>query len=357
MHYRILFLISFFQTAFYCSAQPTKVTVFREHGLCVDWDYSGSNRIAYAVKGPDTYYDIHLCDPDGSHDSCLNCNTPGLPQKHVACPEWHPSGKWIVCVAEKEKHPGQSYEAYPGFGGYSDIWVITSDGKKAYRLTDLPEDKDHGIITAFFSPDGKHLTWTERTKRPDFVSLKRTFGFWVIKMADFIETPDGPVLKNIHSLQPGEDAFYESYGFSPDGKRIIFCSSMHKPSAWDEQLYTMDTFGFDVKKLTNSDYNEHGFYSPDGKKIVWMTNHQCTKSGTDWWMMNVDGSDEKRLTFFNEPDSAQCNGKPLWAGLGKFSPDGKRFIGGVQTNLFTQEGKIVMVEFADPPAGGTNAGK
>ncbi|MGZ3884704.1 MAG: hypothetical protein ACXVPD_11010, partial [Bacteroidia bacterium] len=60
--------------------------------------------------------------------------------------------------------------------------------------------------------------------------------------------------------------------------------------------------------------------------------------------MSTDGSGKERLTFFNEPDYPQCDGNARWAGLGSFRPDGKKFVGGVQLSLVTQEGKIMMVE-------------
>jgi Tol biopolymer transport system component len=96
--------------------------------------------------------------------------------------------------------------------------------------------------------------------------------------------------------------------------------------------------------LTEKDYNEHAFYTPDGEQIVWMSNAEGTYGGTDWWMMNADGSDKHRLTYFNEPDNDQSMGSAVWAGLGSFSPVGDRFIGGMQLSLTTQEGRIVMVE-------------
>jgi hypothetical protein len=39
----------------------------------------------------------------------------------------------------------------------------------------------------------------------------------------------------------------------------------------------------------------------------------------------------------------QYAGHAVWAGLGSFSPDGKRFVGGRQVSLITQEGEIMMV--------------
>jgi Tol biopolymer transport system component len=318
---------------------------FREHGLDVSWDQSGSDRIAYSVKEADDYYDIHLANPTGANDVCLTCNHVALPNKHIACPYWHPSGKWLLMTVEKASHPGSSTDALPGFGAYCDIWVMSVDAKKAYKIVDLVNDFDHGVIAPRFSHDGKHIVWTDRKAKPALLDLKQTFGFWTIKLADFhFGIADSvPVVDNIRTFEPGENAFYECYGFSPDDSKLIFCSSMNKPSVWDQQIYTIDTLGNNLVQYTETNYNEHAFYTPDGSHMVWMTNTKSTKGGTDWWMMNADGSGKKRLTFFNEPDNFQYAGHAVWCGLGCFNADGSRFIGGRQVSLVTQEGEIVMV--------------
>jgi Tol biopolymer transport system component len=122
---------------------------------------------------------------------------------------------------------------------------------------------------------------------------------------------------------------------------------MNQRSVWDQQIYTIDSAsGGDVQQLTWGDYNEHAFYTPDGKSIVWMTNCQSKRGGTDWWMMDADGSRKRRLTYFNERGHAHDLGHAVWAGLGSFSPDGRRFVGDIQTNLVTQEAMIKIVELA-----------
>ncbi len=323
---------------------PTAVTPFREHGLDVSWDYSGSNRIAYSMKESDGYYDIHLAQPNGSNDTCLTCNHPDLPNKHIANMAWYPDGKWLVAVVEKANHPGSSTDALPGFGAYCDIWLISSDGKKTFKLVDIPNDYDHGVICPRFSPNGKYLSWTDRKAAPNPLYPKQTAGYWTMKVADFSWIGDTiPVVSNVRTFEPSGDAFYECYGFSPDNARLIFCSDMDGTSFLDEHIYTMDTSGNNIVKLTDKDYNEHGFYTPDGSKIVWMTNTKSNTGGTDWWMMNADGSNKQQLTYFNVQNNEQYAGHAVWAGLGWFSPNGTQFIGGVQQDLITQEGKIVMV--------------
>jgi hypothetical protein len=323
----------------------TTITQFRAHGLDVDWDKSGSNRIAYSAKESDTYYDIHFANPDGSNDVCLTCNHPALPNKHIACPYWHPSGKWLLMTVEEGSHAGSSTDALPGFGAYCDIWIMNSTGTKAYMLVDIVSDMDHGVIAPRFSHDGKQIVWTDRKSHPDLLNPMQQAGYWVIKLADFRFRPGDslPEISNIRTIEPVNNAFYECYGFSPDDSRLIFCSNMNKPSFLDEHIYTIDTLGNNLQALTQTDYNEHAFYKPDGSKIVWMTNTNSDTGGTDWWIMNTDGSDKKRLTYFNETRSIQYAGHAVWAGLGSFSEEGTRFVGGRQLSLITQEGEIMMV--------------
>ncbi len=325
---------------------PTNVSLFKAHGLDVDWDKSGSNRIAYSTKEADTYYDIHFALPDGSHDTCLTCGHSALPNKHIACPYWHPSGKWLLMTVEEASHAGSSTDALPGFGAYCDIWIMNNTGTKAFMLVDIVSDMDHGVIAPRFSHDGKQIVWTDRKTHPDISNPMQQAGYWTIKIADFRFRPSDsiPEISNIRTIEPVNNAFYECYGFSPDDSKLIFCSNMNKPSFLDEHIYTMDTLGGNIQQLTQMDYNEHAFYKPDGSKIVWMTNTSSGTGGTDWWMMNPDGSNKERLTFFNDQNGPQYAGHAVWAGLGSFAPNGKFFVGGRQLSLITQEGEIVIVQ-------------
>jgi len=331
-----------------CEKEPivltTTVTTFRESGLATDWDRSGSNRIAYSSKGSDGYYDIYFAMPDGSNDTCLTCNHPNLPNRHVGSASWHPSGDWLMIEVEKLNHPGSSTDALPGFGAYTDVYLISSDRQTTHKIIDTPNDYQHGVIASRFSPDGTKIVWTYRKTAPNVLWPPETFGFWTIKMADLNWSIDSiPSISNIQTFEPDGSAFYECYGFSPDGTKLILCSSVNKPSTWDQQIYTIEIATGAFEALTEKDYNEHAFYTPDGNHIVWMTNKDAQYGGTDWWMMNADGSNKHRLTYFNNPDNNQDMGHAVWAGLGSFSPEGDRFVGGMQLDLISQEGKIVMV--------------
>jgi Tol biopolymer transport system component len=321
-----------------------RLELFRVQGEGVEWSPDGK-WVVYDCKHRDGYYNIHVCRTDGTDDRCLTTLDNGLPHRHAGSPTWYPTGKYIAFAAEKTVHHGGSIEAIPGFGGRSDIWVMRADGSKAWRLTDTADTRDGGVIIPKFSPDGTKLAWTERVKAPKIFQPRAAFGDWVIKVADFVDGPDGPRLENIRTLQPGAAGFYEAYGFSPDDRKIIFCSDFERRSAFDSQMYLMDASdGSHLHLLTSGkSYNEHASYSPDGRHIVWMTNKGNTNAGTDWWIMNADGSEPRRLTHFNQPGYPESGKSPVYACLTHWAQNGRQLLGGVQYSLIKQEGRIFLM--------------
>jgi Tol biopolymer transport system component len=248
--------------------------------------------------------------------------------------------KYIVFAAEKKIHQGLSIEAIPGFGGRSDLWVMLADGSKAWRLTNTPNVRWSRVIIPKFSRDGNELAWAEQIKP----SEKLKVDGWAIRVADFVETPQGPKLQNIRTLTPGGSAFYETYGFSPDGSQIIFCSNCRTRGFFHQQIFVMDADGSNMQMLTDGkNYHEHASYSPDGRHIMWMTCQGNRNLGTDWWLMNPDGSNKRRVTHFNQRGFAESCARPVFACLAAWSPGGNELLGCVQYSLIKQEGRIVRM--------------
>jgi Tol biopolymer transport system component len=318
--------------------------LFRLQGEGVEWSPDGK-LVAYDCKHQDGYYNIHVCNPDGTGDRCLTSVDNGLPHRHAGSPTWHRSGKYIAFAAEKKEHQGGSIEAIPGFGGRSDIWVMLADGSKAWQLTHTGNTRNDGVIIPKFSHDGTKLSWTERIGAPKMLQPRAWFGDWVIKVADFIETPNGPQLENIRTFQPGARGFYEGYGFSPDDRRIVFCSDFDSQNALHSQIYAMDAVdGGNLQRLTDGQgYNEHASYSPDGKKLVWMSNVGNHNGGTDWWIMESDGTNQRRLTHFNQSGYRESVHGPVYACLTSWAPNGVQLLGGAQYSLIKQEGRILLM--------------
>jgi len=334
-------------------------TIVERQTKTVDW-FHENNKIAFGKWGMDGYVDVFIMNPDGSDKKCLTCNKPVCPQKHNGNPAWHPAGDYIVFTAEKEDNPKEYAQwAIPGSGFNCDLWVMTSDGEKFYQLTDYPLHM-RGIIHPHFSHDGNQLLWAERLGKAEGSS----WGEWALKVADFVIGADGPRLKNIKTYQPGKQHyFYESHAFSSDDNKILFCGNPDGQSDVGFDIYEMDLGTQELTNLTSSpdDWDEHAQYSPDGKKIAWISStgfdidfksiegHEWMKYlTTELWIMDADGSNKQRLTYFNEPGYAEyMDGKRCIVSDISWSPDGKRII-----TLVAYEGqgfaglkaKIVIVE-------------
>ena len=162
---------------------------------------------------------------------------------------------------------------------------------------------------------------------------------------------DGPTprLAHIKDFTPGGDAFYEVSCFTPDSKSLLLTSDCETKNFWKNQIYRLDLKTGATRRLThNEDYNEHPGLTPDGKSILWMSNAFSDVlhgfHATDWWLMDADGAHPRRISTMNVRNSSQCNGKPMWACVGAWSPDGRWFDGDVETSLFTCASKIVRVD-------------
>ena len=355
-------------TIIHAQKPEISVTLFRDSAFGAVWSRHDSNLVAYNAMQPNGYFGIYLANINSANhrinERCLTCDNPSLPGKNKGAPDFQSTGKYIVFIAEKANHPGSSANSVPGIGTYSDIWVLTLDGKKATQLTHTPNSRDSasGIIFSIFSPDGKKLSWTEMIGKVNIWKGRQQFGSWVIKTANFIDDSiRGPYLANIKVYQPGGvPAFNEGYGWSPDGSKLIFASCFNQFWVWDDQIYTMDILGSNIRQLTSTSnsypYNEHAFYSPDGKNIVWMTNRDAhkgsSKGGDDWWIMNSNSTNQRRLTYFNDPVSPYWTGSTHILGHGSFSPNGKRIIGDIgeskpiQVNP-TAYGSIYVINLID----------
>ena len=84
--------------------------------------------------------------------------------------------------------------------------------------------------------------------------------------------------------------------FSPDGKRIAFCSSRDG----DYEIYICRADGSNVRRLTKSaGLDIRPRWSPDGKSLVFTSNRD---RNYEIYLMASDGSAQRRLTFCAERD-------------------------------------------------------
>jgi Tol biopolymer transport system component len=334
-------------------------TINEPYVKSMDWSHT-KNLIAFGkLDLQDRYYDVYVMEPDGTNEKCLTCGKPGVPQKHNGNPAWHPSGDYIVFTAENPDNPVEHDRyAVPGSGFHCALWLMTSDGKDFYQLTEYSTERPiKGVIHPQFSHDGTRLLWAERV-----ASGNNLGGGWVLKIADFVDSDGAPHLENVETLTPGEqDCFYEGHAFSNDDRRILFSGNLVS----GQTPYGMDIYEFDLEsgelvRLTTSDdeWDEHAHYSPDGTKIAWMSS---TGFDIDWdvveegdhfdylmtelWIMDADGSHPQRLTHFNDPDHPDYLGKTIVSDS-SWGPDGRSLavLVAYETERSGLNSKIVLVE-------------
>lgn len=324
-----------------------RIQVLRMRGGRVSWS-KRRNLIAFDMQGSDGFYDLYVMKPDGSGETCLTCGKVGrVPQKHNGQPEWHPSGDYILFQSEKESHPGNSNQATPGFGRHSDLWLMSTDGEKFFQLTNGPASLDHGVLHPHFSADGRRVSWGEMYNKPRLASGTGAAGYWKLKVADFKIDPKGPLLTNTREYEPGGPAFYENHGLSPNGDRILFSSNFearHSLQLKAHNIYVMDLPSGRPVRLAQDGFNEHAQWSPNHRKILWMSSAGNRNRGTDYWLMNADGSNKIRLTNFNDPNNPKSRGRLLVCADSAWSPDGQRIAAYVFTNLRRQQGMLIMLD-------------
>ena len=320
----------------------------------VAWSWK-LNLIAFDKVGSNGYYDVYTANPDGSNQKCLTCNQPSLPARHKGLPDFDFSGKWIVFQAEKSDAPQGSFEdslAQPGSGFWNDLWVTDVEGTQFYKLTDIPL-KNGAVLHAHFSHNGAKLQWAQRLEPTPLL-----LGTWEINVADFVVSNGVPSLKNIVSYQPGQSPrFYETHGFSRDDQSVIFSGNPDlDQTMFGDDIYIFNLNAGSLTNLTNTPtiWDEHAALSPDGTQILWMSGMAAgstsTQYRTDYWIMNVDGSHKRRLTWFNVPGFPESTSTPVACSRAAWSPDGTRFLGYLVTDNVGETGPDVLIDLVAPTA-------
>ncbi len=310
------------------------------------------NIILYDALGQDNYFDIYMMNPDGTGQHCVTCNSPSLPNKHIGNPESDPTDSWIIFQAQKPDNvPGvPDFSANPGAGRDNDIWIMDWNAQIFLKVTDVPLS-DGGVLHPHFSNKGNQITWAQR-----YSSSGSPYGLWTIQVADFSVQNGKPVVSNIRSFSPGaQQQFYETHGFSPDDSKILFSGNLSPGmSVYDLDIYTMDLQTGRAVDLTNSNdaWDEHAHYTPSGNGIIWMSSkgNPPPTSGSvmsDYWIMNADGTDQIRLTYFNDPSAPEyvTGVTHVTAADCAWSGDGNSLVASLITNPATYGGALIVVNY------------
>jgi len=291
---------------------------------------------------------ICVCDPDGSNREKLT----KFEERFVFSPDMK-RVFYMKTISDGDKVICQAY-------------VMDIDGKNQQKIAELTlEEKyvdDGGYIGSTRGPMYRMYSWSPDRTRIFFTKLEETGYTWVwreeegkwvrykagtepsIPVVQWAGTEQKLIAKEhertawIWDLKDNELRFIGhltysivSYFFekgvvwSPDGKYVALPSVELSEAGATEQIFVINVETGENKRLTSFvGYNAYPEWSPDGRKIMylrapseywWMPSSLDYDEGYDVWVVDIDGSNEKRLTDI--PKNWEAGG---------WSPDGYKIV-------------------------------
>jgi Tol biopolymer transport system component len=200
---------------------------------------------------------------------------------------WSPDGSKVAFVRARNPERGPF-----------EIWVVNGDGSGLKRLT-----RHRGFsIAPAWSPDGGKIVYATDAGRRQHVVL-------------YVMNSDGSGKQRLRSSRIWE---FADPSWSPDGATIAFAilRSAPRPRDFDSSIAVVDADdGSNLRRLTRrggpDELNPN--WSPDGAAIAFEQNRLFPVGQSDIWLMNADGSGERRITATRVHET-----NPV------FSPDGTR---------------------------------
>ncbi len=262
--------------------------------LMVDVEAQGqiafsSNRDGHVRNGRPTH-EIYVMDADGGNQRRLT-NNPASDHS----PSWSPDGKRIAFISDRDGHPHR----IPGWFT-SEIYVMNADGSNQQNLTNNPaDDRDPS-----WSPDGKRIAFMSRRDGNNEI---------------YVMDADGGNQQNLtNNPDPNGHPNDEEPSWSPDGAHIVFTARreahFENKFAVTYEIYVMDANGENQQRLTNNRNNELlPVWSPDGKRIAFVSDRKGNLDNFDIYVMDADGGNQQNLT-----NNRAWNWTPSW------SPSGER---------------------------------
>lgn len=311
--------------------------------LLPQWAANGSKIIFMAEPPEDSDTKVFTINADGTDERLLTDNE--LENFAIATP----FGNRIGVVSGES---GYKYQIW-------DIYVMNIDGSERIKITDSPNDDD---VPPFWSPDGKMLCvyFSERSQsdwyivNADGTDRRRLTQGQRVRIAPQWG-PDSERLLLTYSTEqiwspPGDTTRYGIYPekiymasldsselkqlttgvyndkfpvWSPDGRKIAFFSNRgdaNRPIYQIYEIYVMNADGSEQKRLTQLEFDIDDddnigllslSWSPDSKKLAFAYSHSHFQQTADIYTINADGSELRKLT------QNGLNALPAWSAEGK----------------------------------------
>ncbi len=187
-------------------------------------------------------------------------------EKSCGDPQWSPDGKWLAFTSDRT-------------GGKSQIYSISPEGGEAFPLT-----KSETAVNSFaWSLDGKSIAFTATEPEPkalkdrkehlgEFQVVRKDYQYthlWTIDVAESMKAPEKGKQRT-----KGTDFTVGGFAWSPDSTRIAFSAAVNPDLTQRDtsDIYVLTLAGDGVKKIVSEpggDWNPK--WSPDGKQIVFVS--------------------------------------------------------------------------------------
>jgi TolB protein len=215
----------------------------------------------YGSGGLDGASEIYVINSDGSGLKQVTHNG-----RFSGVPHWSPDGKQLVFVGTFAPT------------GAAVITTIRSDGTGPETVLTSGEWSRWDSFNAFFTPNGREIVFESQ--------------FGGLVSAAWIMHSDGTHKRRL-TAGPIE-AFPTDV--SPDGTHVIFVN--HGNTVLTNSAFVMDLDGEHIQRLTHLDgvHDNPVSYSPDGRKILLVSDRWNALLTFDIFTMDPDGSDITRIS-------------------------------------------------------------
>lgn len=163
--------------------------------------------------------------------------------------------------------------------GDLELWRYDLQTKEYLQLTN-ELGYDGG---AFFSRDSKHIVWrASRPKGEDAENYKKLLAQGLVEPKElniFVADIDGKNARQVTNLPGANWAPF----FHPDGKKVLFCSNHHSQNEGGRRfdIFMINLDGTGLKQITNSGiFDAFPMFSYDGKKLVFCSNRNAERKPT-----------------------------------------------------------------------------